>query len=256
MNIIVCVKAVPSQVNNPAIVNDGFGISVETPSLVINESDEYALEQALAIKKNIAATVTVITVGSIRSQDVLHRSLARGADAVIRVDGDEFDPNITALKLSRAIGRLSYDLVLTGVESLDGLSSQVPISVASYLQVPFAYAVTRIDLNGSGTVKIDRELGGGRQQTLEMSIPALLSVQSGTGTLTYPAAVKLVQARRRPVPCWSLADLGMSEADVFTRRKTRLIGIRPRATAREVEWMTGTPAQMAEEILARIEKAL
>jgi len=122
--------------------------------------------------------------------------------------------------------------------------------------VPFAYAVTRIDLNGSGRVKIDRELGGGRQQTLEMSMPALLSVQSGTGTLTYPAAVKLVQARRRPVPCWSLADLGMSEADVFTRRKTRLIGIRPRATAREVEWMTGTPAQMAEEILARIEKAL
>ena len=46
------------------------------------------------------------------------------------------------------------------------------------------------------------------------------------------------------------------EADVFTRRKTRLIGIRPRATAREVERMTGTPAQMAEEILARIEKAL
>lgn len=255
MNIIVCVKAVPSQAHSPAIVDDGFGVSVETPSLVINESDEYALEQALGIKKNIAATVTVITVGSIRSQDVLHRSLAKGADAAIRVDGDEFDPNITALKLYRAISRLNYDLVLTGVESVDGLSSQVPISVAAYLQVPFAYAVTRIELNGSETIRVDRELGGGREQKLEMATPALLAVQSGAGALTYPAAAKLVQARRRPIPCWSLADLRMSEKDLSAQRRARIVDIRPRAAEHNIDWLTGTTEEIADRILSRIDEA-
>ena len=95
-----CVKSVPSQDKNPTrFLKEGLEVSIETPSMVINESDEHALEQALALKKNIGATVTVITVGSVKSQDVLQRSLAKGADAAIRVDGDEFDPNITALKL-------------------------------------------------------------------------------------------------------------------------------------------------------------
>jgi electron transfer flavoprotein beta subunit len=256
VNIVVCVKSVPSQVKNPTIVKDGLEVSVETLSMIINESDEHALEQALALKKNIGATVTVITVGSVKSQDVLQRSLAKGADGAIRVDGDEFDPNITALKLSRAIQRLNYDLILTGVESLDGMSSQVAISVAAHLQAPFAYAVTRIDPAGSGTVRIDRELGGGRYQTLEMAMPALLSVQSGSGTLTYPAAAKLVQARRRPIPSWSLADLGMSQDDLAAQRRTRIVDIRPRDSRHEIDWLTGTAEEIADRILSRIDEAL
>lgn len=256
MNIIVCVKAVPAHAENPSIVDGGFKIRVESKSLVMNESDEHALEQALLIKKKCVTTVTVITVGSIGSQDVLHRSLAKGADAGIRVDGDEFDPNIISLKLAHAISKLSYDLIFTGVESLDGMSSQVGISLAVRLEMPFAYAVTKINGLDGGAIVIDRELGGGWQQTLQMPTPALLCIQPGTDSLTYPPAVKLVQVRRRPVPCWSLSDLGLTEDQLSSERKVKLVSIEPRKTSGSIDWLTGTPEQVADRLLDTIKKAL
>jgi len=105
-------------------------------------------------------------------------------------------------------------------------------------------------------VVIDRELGGGRQQTLKMPTPALLCMQPGTDTLTYPPAVKLVQVRRRPVPCWSLSDLGLTEDQLSCERKLRLVGIEPRKTSASIEWVTGNPEQIADRLLDTIKKAL
>ena len=87
-------------------------------------------------------------------------------------------------------------------------------------------------------------------------MPALFSVQSGSGILSYPAAVKLVQARRRPIPCWSLADLGMSPDDLAAQRRTRIVGIRPRDNGRVMDWLTGTAEEIADRILSRIDEAL
>ena len=256
MNIVVCVKAVPSHAENPAITHDGFNLEVQSPSFVMNESDEYALEQALAVKKSSGAAITVITSGSVRGQDMLYRCLAKGADAAVRVDGDEFDPNITSLKLSKALQRLRYDLILTGVESSDGMASQVGISLASHLKVPFAYAVTRIDAAFDGEVVVDRELGGGRYQTLKLVTPALLCIQSGTMSLTYPAAVKLMQARKKPVPCWTLSDLEISADQLAASRKIRILRVESKQTTAAIEWISGASEHIAEEICDRIRRVL
>jgi electron transfer flavoprotein alpha/beta subunit len=187
---------------------------------------------------------------------VLYRCLAKGANVAVRVDGDETDPNIVSFKLFRAIKKLNYDLILTGVESSDGMSSQAGISLASHLDLPFAYAVTRIESVTDATVVVDRELGGGRQQTLEICKPAVLALQSGTGSLTYPPAVKLVQARRSPIPCWTTADLGITDAELAALRKVRFMAIQPRGSSAAIEWLTGTPEKIADEIVCRIRKAL
>jgi electron transfer flavoprotein beta subunit len=256
MDIVVCVKAVPSHAENPSIVNNGFNVEVESASFIMNESDEYALEQAVAIKKTSRATITVITVASPRSQDVLYRCLAKGADAALRVDGDEFDPNLISFKLARAFRKLRYDLILTGVESLDGMSSQVGISLASRLEIPFAYAVTRVEAAHDEAIVIDRELGGGRHQTLRIATPALLCIQSGTITLTYPPAVKLVQARKKPIPCWSLSDLEITEDQLTSQRKIKFVKIEAKKTSGAIAWVTGTAENIADEIFDRIKKAL
>ena len=256
MNIIVCVKAVPSHAENPCITNDGFNVEVQSPSYIMNESDEYALEQALAMKKISRATITVLTVASARSQDMLYRCLAKGADAAVRVDGEEFDPNVISLKLSRAFRKLGYDLILTGVESSDGMSSQVAVSLAACLDIPFAYAVTKIDAAHDGAVIVDRELGSGRYQTLKIATPALLCIQSGTATLSYPAAVKLMQARKKAIPCLTLSDLEITADQLASQRKIRLVKIETRKTGAAIKWLSGTAENIAEEICHRIRKVV
>jgi electron transfer flavoprotein beta subunit len=255
VNIVVCVKAVPSRANNPAIVEGGQKIRVESPQWLFNESDEYALEEALFLKKNFRGSVTVITVGPIHAQEVLYSSVARGADKAIRVDADEFDPNIVAYLLSRAIKKLSYDVILTGVESSDGMSSQVGISLATELALPYAYAVTKVEAAADlKSLIVERELGGGSYQTLEITLPALFCIQSGIARLTYTPVAKLFQARRSGAQCFTLRDLGLDSEQLKDRRKTTIVEILQREKSNRTQMLTGNPAEIAHFIFEKIKE--
>jgi electron transfer flavoprotein beta subunit len=256
VNIVVCVKAIPSRANNPAIVDGGQKIRVESPQWIFNESDEYALEEALFLKKNLRGSVTVITVGPIHAQEVLYSSVARGADKAIRVDADEFDPNIVAYLLSRAIKKLSYDVILTGVESSDGMSSQVGISLATELALPYAYAVTKVEAASDlKSLTVERELGGGSYQTLEIPLPALFCIQSGIARLTYTPVAKLFQARRSGAQCFNLRDLGLDSEQLKDRRKTTIVEILQREKSNRTQMLTGNPAEIAHFIFEKIKEA-
>jgi len=256
LNIIVCIKAVPASVKNPTPKSDGSGIVTEG-DLFMNESDDYALEQALLLKKGFGTTVTALTVGSVRYQDILHVSLAKGADQAIRIDADEFDPNIVSFILSRAIGTMKHDLILTGIESSDGMSSQIGISVGAQLKLPYVYAVTKLECGDTqDSLSVTRELGSGRYQTLEVTKPALLCVQSGIVPLTYTPVVKLIHARRKAIPCLSLSELGITDEALSLRRKAKVVEVRPSEKNNATVWLSGNPEQLAVEIIDKIAKAL
>lgn len=256
MNIVVCVKAVPVKGNTPSAKADGSGLSTEG-DLYMNESDEYALEQALLLRRNLGGKVTAITVGSIRSQDILHVSLAKGVDDTIRIDADEFDPNVVSFLLARTIKRMDHDLILTGVESSDGMSSQVPIALGAELGVPYVYAVTNLAAESNETpLSVTRELGGGRYQNLEVEKPALLCMQSGTVPLTYTPVVKLIHARRKGIAPTSISDLGITSEELVQRRKTKIIDIKPIEKNSSTQWLSGSPEEISLQVIDIINKAL
>lgn len=255
MNIVVCVKAVPANVKIPVPKPDGSGVLTEGDAFM-NESDDYALEQALLLKRSLGCKVTAVTLGTIKSQDILHVSIAKGADEAIRVDADEFDPNVVSFILARAIRTLNYDLILTGVESSDGMASQVAVSLAAQLGVPYVYAVTKTELESAeGPLLVTRELGGGRHQILEVSKPALLCIQSGTVPLTYTPVVKLIHARRRGVPTLSTSDLQITGDDLAARRRTKIVDIKPVEKSSSTQWLSGSPQELALQIMDKISKA-
>ena len=169
------------------------------------------------------------------------------------MDADEFDPNIVAYILSRAIKKLSYDVILTGVESSDGMSSQVGISLATELAVPYAYAVTKVEAGSDlKSLIVERELGGGSYQTLEIQLPALFCIQSGIARLTYTPVAKLFQARRSGAQCFTLADLGVDSEQLKDRRKTTIVEILQREKIQSNTNAHGTPAEIAHFIFEKI----
>lgn len=229
----------------------GNRIDCGSRTLVMNEIDEYALEQALVMRGELGGSITVLSVGGLSCQDALYVAKAKGVDRAIRVAADGVDPVSISEILAKAIGKLSFDLVLTGVESSDDMTGQTGIYLAEKLGLPFAYAVTTIDAkSGSDFVRVTKELGGGGYQVLDIRLPAVLCIQSGIQPLKYTPPARVLRARKEPLAVYSLQDLGpMADRVVQMPRFVSLF--KPEST-RKAEMLEGEPSDIASVVVEKI----
>ncbi|MBI4527220.1 MAG: hypothetical protein HY695_25790 [Deltaproteobacteria bacterium] len=211
MKIAVCVKAVPGRLDPKAVAANKGSFAVTSGKALINESDESAVEEALALKKTAGGQVVAVSVGGSGAQDVLCKVSAKGVDRTIRVDATFLNPARTALILASVIQREGCELILAGVESLDVMNSCVAGMVAGLLRVPFCFAVTGLEMAGKGRILVTKEVGGGTRKKLDVPLPAVLAIQPGIRPLSYPPAALVIMAKRRPANIIKLADLGIED---------------------------------------------
>lgn len=252
MDTLVCVKAVPKEA--PRVRVEGEVPVFERAAagaLILNESDDYAVDQAVLLKKRLGGRITAVTVGPLPCQEALYLAAAKGVDAGLRVDADPADPMAVARLLAAVARQGSYDLILAGVESWEDLASAVPPALAALLDLPFATAVAGLEVE-DGRLLAKKEMGGGYYQVLEMPLPAVIAVQSGVCRLSYAPTMRVLQARRLPprsvTPAALGIDLGPPPATV--------VAIEPPRSEREAEMISGPPAQVAVVVYDRIERAL
>jgi electron transfer flavoprotein beta subunit len=254
MNIVVCCKSVPGLVTDLKVALDSKSLQYQSQLLAINECDEYALEEALVLKKAHGGQITAISMGSIKSQDVLYYALAKGADKAVRVDCESQDPQVASAALAAALKKLQFDLVFTGTQARDTLGGQVGIMAASKLELPFAYAVVGIDVIDDKTIKARKELGGGRYADVELQLPALLCIQTGIQPLTFVPPARRIRARQQPVSSFSSSELGLSPEQTAAKGY-RFIGIRPPARTHQVELLQGNVFDIADALLNKIQES-
>ena len=251
MEIIVCIK--PVCMNPIRFSLSGGKIDPGNSSLVINEVDEYALEQALVMKKELGASLTAITVGGLVYQNALYVAKAKGVDRAIRVDADYADPVSVSEILAKAIGPMHFDMILTGIESFDNMSGQTGIYLAEKLGLPVAYAVTAINAEpGLDLVRIEKELGGGVYQVLDMRLPAVFCIQSGIQPLKYTPPAKLLSARREKLESLSLQELGPVVGETVQPMRPKLANLfKPERTSK-VEILEGKSGEVASALVGKI----
>lgn len=256
LKIVVCCKPVPRGIKNVRLVEKKGVVECDSNSFLMNECDEYALDAALVWKKELGAEVTVLTVGGIRSQDILYIALAKGADKAIRIDSDVNDSGVMARVIAEALRGKGYDLILTGLESEDNMASQVGTSLAERLGLAYAFAVTKVQFGGDQrVVKVVAELGGGIQEELEVSLPAVLAIQSGIATLTYAALAKIMRARRTPLSSISLRELKL-ERDSLESMRPRTLEVFEPPKAGYAEMIEGSADQIAETFMSKVKHVL
>ncbi len=233
----------------------GDMVEYQSRSAVTNEPDEYALEEALALRGKRGGQVTVISMCPPQSEDILRTALAKGADQAIRIDGNYSDADRTSLLLAETIRGLEFDLILAGTESLDNMASQVAVAVGSRLGIPFVFGVTSVALSGTRTATVTKELGGGSYEVLEVGLPALLCVQTGTQRLSFVPFAKLVQARRRPIQCISIGDLRLGQHSLDGKPGFGVLDVfRPKST-HAIEMLSGSTSGVASRVTDIIERA-
>lgn len=253
MQILVCVKKVPDTADAEVVIRqDGSGIKEEDLASGINEWDNYAVEEAIRLKETHGGTVTVATIGSGESEDVLRRCLAMGADEALMVDDAPFrdaDPYAVARGLAAVAGKGSYDLVLTGALSGDHGFGMVGPVLAGHLGWPHATLVTSVSPDGAH-VRVTRELEGGLEETLKLQLPAVLTIQTGINEPRYVSIMGIRKVRSKEIPVLDLAALGLTAGDV-SAQASRIVhkGLAAPPAGKAAVMLQGTPADVARKIL-------
>ncbi len=255
MKIIVCVKAVPASVVKLRIAETQDRVEADASSIVVNEADEYAMEQALLLKSSLGAEISAISAGPLNVLPALHIAMAKGADKAVRVDVDGMDREAIAAALAESIKKIDYDLILTGMESSDDMAAYVAISVATRLGLPFASGVTHLEQGTDSTqVRVHKELGGGVKEVLEISLPALLCIQPGIFELPYVPVRKLFMARSQPITTFTLSDLDIGKNAKTQGASQRIVNL-SRPAGRAGEMIEGSPSEIAQALMRKIKEA-
>lgn len=251
MEILVCVKKVPDTADADVVLKpDGSGIRDEDLASGINEWDNYAVEEAIRLKEEHGGTVTVATVGSGDSEDVLRRCLAMGADEAVLVDDAALlgaDPYGIARALHGVAARGRFDLVLAGAMAGDDGFGMVGPILAGLLAWPHATLVTSLEVDGDA-VRVARELEGGVEELLRLTLPAVVTVQTGINEPRYVSIMGIRKVRSKEIPVLDAAAVGLGGGAAGARLIRRTALSMP-PTGKSAQMLNGPPAEVARRIL-------
>ncbi|MFF8409274.1 electron transfer flavoprotein subunit beta/FixA family protein [Streptomyces omiyaensis] len=215
LRIVVCVKYVPDATGDRKFADD-LTVDREDVDGLLSELDEYAVEQALQIAEEADdAEVTVLTVGPEDARDALRKALSMGADKAVHVDDESIhgsDVMATSLVLAKAIEKTGYDLVIAGMASTDGTMGVLPAILAERLGVPQVTLLSEVKVE-DGKVTGRRD-GDTASETLEASLPAVVSVTDQSGEARYPSFKGIMAAKKKPVEELELDDLDIDADEV------------------------------------------
>ncbi|HXF59733.1 MAG TPA: electron transfer flavoprotein subunit beta/FixA family protein [Candidatus Saccharimonadales bacterium] len=216
MNILVFVKQVPDTETRIQLQNG----AVDTSSVkwVANPYDEFAIEEALRIKEKLGqGKVTVVSLGPDRVKEAIKYALSLGADEGVHVKGDGLalaDPLAVATVLAAAAKKAGFDLILTGKQGVDHDWSQAGIILAELLDLPHVSVVVHLEVDAASKQgKAKREVEGG-DELVEFSLPAVITAQKGLNEPRYASLKGIMAVKKKVIPEWTLADLGVDPASV------------------------------------------
>jgi electron transfer flavoprotein beta subunit len=184
----------------------------------MNEPDAHALEEALQLKEQHGGEVIVVSAGPERVAATIREALAKGADRGLHIVSDDLgarDALGVARLLAAVIKPENPDLVLTGLQSEDLGLGQTGVILAELLGLPHATLILHVEKTDAG-LKVKRELEEGWFQSIDMSLPALLTMQSGGNKLRYATLMGIKRAKSKEMRAVSAAELGIELAPVVT----------------------------------------
>jgi electron transfer flavoprotein beta subunit len=237
-----------------AIVNGD--IHFKDTDFYINEIDAYALEAALFLKNTYKAETIALSLGPLRTQEVLYFAIAKGIDQVLRIDRETSRPELIAGGLIPALKEIRPEIILVGAQSEDWMGGEVGIYLAQGLNMALAFAVIEIcELNDTG-MRIKKEIGGGRKAEVTLKLPAVLCVQSGIQPLRYLSAMKRQKARNTPIKSWKKLDVEDAGKIAPSMMAYELTEVSSPSTEGHAEMITGDRTEKAKKLLEIISSSV
>ncbi len=215
MNIVVLVKQVPDTWAERKLQDSDKTLDRASVDVVMNEIDEYAVEEALKIKEASGGEVTILTMGPDRAVETIRKALSMGADKAVHLSDPALagsDAVQTSYALAKVLDTLEYDLVITGSEATDSRMAIMPALLAERTGKPQLSGARKVTADG-GSVRIERQTENG-YDVVEASTPAIVSVVEKINEPRYPSFKGIMAAKKKPLTTLTIADAGIDAAQV------------------------------------------
>ena len=244
MKVCVLMKQVPDKNASLKIAADNCSIINENITLACNESDNYALEEALLIKEKHGGEVVACTLGQQTAPQILKDAMAKGADRSIFIPDEKIHKS-DILSIGKvfvsALKNENFDLILSGLQSDDHGNSQLGLILSELLNMSHASLVMGTEILNDNTIKVKRELENGWFQWSELSLPASISIQSGINTPRYATLKGIMSVNSKPVE--SVSSDNQFEKDYET------IEMHYPKKMKETVTIEGQPDEIVSELL-------
>ena len=247
MNILVCIKQVPDTTEVKLDPKTGTLIRDGVPS-IINPDDKAGLEEALIIKDNLGAKVTVITMGPPQAKDALKEALAMGADKAILLTDRAFagaDTLATSLTLASAIKKIEYDLIIAGRQAIDGDTAQVGPQIAKHLDIPSITYVENIEVEEDSII-VNRSFEDG-YQVIKAKMPLLITTLKEMNSPRYMKVGRIYDVYKEDlIETWNLGDIEVDTERIGLKgsptkvKKSFTKGVKSAGKVYEVDEKEGT----------------
>lgn len=197
MKILVCISHVPDTTTKINFSDDHKSLVTTGIQYIINPYDEIALTRALELTEGAGGSVTVITIGDLSTEPTIRKALAIGATDAVRVNAAPRDAYFVANQIADYAKKNSFDLILTGRESIDYNGSQVAAMVGELMDVPSVSIVKSLLLEGTNAI-LEREIEGGKE-VISCPLPLVASASEGMAEPRIPNMRGIMSARTKPL---------------------------------------------------------
>ena len=248
MKICVLIKQVPDKDSSLTIADDHLTLVENNITWVSNESDNYALEEALQLKEKHGGEVIVCTLGKDSARQVLKDALAKGADWGIFISDSSFE-NLDVLSLGKVFAstleKENFDLIMSGLQSDDQGNSQLGLIIAELLNMSHGTLGMGTEIIDDSTIRLKKELEGGWFQWTKLSLPASISIQSGINSPRYATLKGIMMVKKKTVDEISASDVASGAlASNITVKKLYV----PDKT-KETQFIEGSPDEISEQLV-------
>ncbi len=210
MNIVVCMKQVPDTWSERTLKDGDSTLDRDSADAIINELDEYAIEEGLRLAEAHGGEVTILSMGPAKTSESIRKALSMGADKAVHLTDEGLagsDAVQTSLAIAQVLGRIGFDLVILGCESTDARMGVLAAMLAERLDVPQLSFASKVETDGT-MISIHRQADYGYDK-VEAMLPAVVSVVEKINEPRYPSFKGIMAAKKKPVETLGLADAGI-----------------------------------------------
>ena len=212
MKVLVPVKRVIDYNVKARVKPDGTGVDLANVKMSMNPFCEIAVEEAVRLKeKGVATEVVIVSIGVTQAQETIRTALAMGGDRGLLVQSDtDLEPLAVAKILAAVAKEEAADLIIMGKQAIDGDNNAVGQMLAALLDWPQATFASAIEISGK-TAKVTREIDGGLQ-TLEVTLPAVITADLRLNEPRYASLPNIMKAKKKDLAVKAVADYGVDTA--------------------------------------------
>jgi electron transfer flavoprotein beta subunit len=254
MKICVLVKQVPDKDSDIKVENNENKISNQNLNFITNDSDNYAVEEALLLKEKHGGEVVICTFGEESATQVIKDSLSKGADRGIFIHNDlnkEFDILNISKIIKNVIEKENFDLILSGLQSDDIGNGQLGVLLAEHLNMSHGSLVMETKMDSTEKIKVKRELENGWFQWATLDLPASITIQSGINKPRYASLRGIMMMKRKTIDTVKLTELNAAIDEQLTLKE-----LYAPIKSKKTEKINGSSQEIADRIFTILKEDL